>query len=341
MPNTSHTSISGPDGALTHIRNFINGTLTGWTLHRDLTSPPGGEDSAGGRELAASKGDVLFGLRSTTAGTSSGNLWLFDGAGSWSAGNLDEMVGNSGVRVTDAQYDDTAASFTTGHRYWNEVGGTWPNLWIYGQDSSPSSFVHVVAEVEADVFYHLWIGELLKYGTWTGGAYYATQFWNRNASIIDQPDSSSHAVPFDGRAHTTTPLATTIHCSISDSPSGDWISGRSSDNVLNSVQRKAGMFSPLRGQWGVDKWRPDPSPLSGQAILQRPEAWYREVGTTPDEFHPLGYVPNVRVLNMRNLAPGEVITLGGDDWKVFPLSRYLGPDAGNNSGVHGIAYLVE
>lgn len=338
MANTNHTSVSGPDGALTHIRNFINSTLTGWTLHRDLTSPPAGEDTAGGRELAASKGDVLFGLRSTTSGTSSGNLWLFDGAGSWSAGNLDEMVGNSGIRVTDAQYDD--ATPPSGARMWNDVGGTWPNLWIYGQDSSPSSFVHCVAEVSADVFHHLWIGELVKFGSWTGGAYYATQYWDKNASRIDQPDSNFHGVPFDGLATSNPYLCTTVHCVISTSPAGNWISGQNTDTTLNSVQRKAGLFSPLRGQWGIDIWRPDPSPLSGQAILQQPMAWYRDLSTTPDEFHPLGYVPNVRILNMRNLSPGETITLGSDTWKVFPLSRYLGPDAGNNSGLHGIAYLV-
>lgn len=335
MPFSNVTSVAGPDDALTEIRNFISGSLTGWTFHRDLTSPPVGEDSAGGRELAASKGNILFGLRSTTTGASSGNLFLFDGVPPWSSSNLDEMPGNSGIRVSDTQYDDTLATA----RYWNEVGGTWPNLWMFGADS-PQSYVHVVAEVSAGFYYHLAFGELIKQGTWTGGEYYSAQYWNRTAIVIDIPDSSGHTALFDAlTTQTTQERNATIRASTT-SPTSSWVgASRQTDVVVNSVQRRSGFFGGVRGGWMAGGlWNAGVQELSGFSLLFPITAWFNDAGPSPDAASFLGQVPDVFGVNMESIDPQEVLTFGGDDYRVFPLASKLGAVDTPNSGLYGLAY---
>lgn len=338
MANVTAASIAGPDAFLTNIRNFINSTLTGWTLHADLTAPPTGEDAAGGTELIASKGDILFGMRSTTAGTSNGNLFLFDGNGVYSGvDNIDEMTGNSGIRVTDAQYDDTAPAA----RLWNEVGaGTWPNIWIFGDDSP--SYFHCVAEVETGVYRHMWVGELSpKVGTWTGGAYYASHFWNQSASNIDSPDSNTHDVPFDPVLATSPARATTVHCETL-TPTSSWVQlSVASNPTLNSVQRAAGVSCGPRGNLGVNDWfNTGVSALSGISYFAPVAAFYRDLTDNPDSYHHLGFVPDVKVVNVESIVPATTIVIGADTYRVFPLTAKNGVVDTHSSGVYGLAYRV-
>lgn len=337
MANVTATSVAGPDGVLTNVRNFINSTLSGWTLHVDLAAPPMGEGSAGGRELVASKGDVLFGLRSTTSGTSSGNLFLFDGNGSWSSSNIDEMPGNSGIRVSDAQYDDTNVDA----RHWNEVGGTWPNIWLFGDDS-PNHW-YLVAEVSTGIFRHMWVGELSpKIGTWTGGAFYGAHFWTQSVSQIDNPDSANHTLPFDSVLGAGGGRFTTIHCATT-TPTSSWVAlGNSTVNlVLNSVQRASGVAFGVRGNLGsVDWFSAGVSSLSGITFFSPIGAFYRDTTDNPDTYHALGFVPNVLAVSMESLDPAQTLSIGGDTYRVFPLCAKNGAVDAHNSGLYGLAYRV-
>lgn len=334
MANVLHTSVAGPDGGLTHIRNFINSTLTGWTIHQDNVDPGAGQNSAGGRLLVASKGDVLVGIRSTTTGSSNGNLHLFDGVPPWTTPvNADSLPGNSGIRVTNTQYDDTTGAW----RFWNEVGGTWPRMWIFGNNSP--SYVHVVAEISTDIFYHMHFGELTKIGTWTGGAYYGADFWGRGLTAIDDPGSTTHTVSFDG-ASPSSGKATTVHCATTV-PTSSWLGlQEGSDITLNSVQRRMGECGPLRGGWGLEWWQPNAAPMNGQVPLYPIHIFYRDTAPTPDAMHHLGYVTDLRVLNINALQPAQDLSIGGDTWRAFPLKRKNGADNTFNSGFYGLAYRV-
>jgi hypothetical protein len=337
MANVTASSIAGPDAVLTNIRDFIV-TLTGWTVHVNIAAPPTPEDSAGGNELIASKGDVLFGLRSTTTGTSNGNLFLFDGNGVWSAmDNIDEMTGNSGIRVTDAQYDDISAEA----RYWNEVGaGTWPNIWLFGADSP--NYWHLVAEISTGIFRHMWVGELSpKVGSWTGGAYYGAQYWDLFSSQIDQPDSTSHAVPFDAQGTSSPARATTVHCETL-TPTSSWVQpGATVDAALNSIQRTAGIGFGSRGNLGSNNWfNSGVSPLSGISFFAPVGCFFRDLSDNPDSFHHLGFVPDVKFVNMESLDPASTITIGSDTYRVFPIAAKNGAIDADNSGLYGYAYRV-
>jgi hypothetical protein len=58
---------------------------------------------------------------------------------------------------------------------------------------------------------------------------------------------------------------------------------------------------------------------------------------------PLGYAPDLRYINMANLEPGQLLTIGGVEWLCFPLIQKT--DTYNNSGstvpssgTYGLAY---
>jgi hypothetical protein len=55
---------------------------------------------------------------------------------------------------------------------------------------------------------------------------------------------------------------------------------------------------------------------------------------------PLGYPPHLRWVRLDYLSPGDVLTIGSDQWKVFPVIRKDGGTGQVNSGKYGYAYKV-
>lgn len=52
----------------------------------------------------------------------------------------------------------------------------------------------------------------------------------------------------------------------------------------------------------------------------------------------LGYMPDVRAINVRYLVPKQEITIGSDVWVVFPSSQKTTTNITNRSYNQGIAY---
>jgi hypothetical protein len=53
-----------------------------------------------------------------------------------------------------------------------------------------------------------------------------------------------------------------------------------------------------------------------------PIALYGEnVQPAPDAHFLMGYIPDIRTVNMYGLQPGEELSVGSDTWVVFPVSR--------------------
>ena len=65
-------------------------------------------------------------------------------------------------------------------------------------------------------------------------------------------------------------------------------------------------------------------------------AYYRDPNN--DRVYLLGYLPNVRGLNIRNFTPGQEVTVGSDTWVMFPLSSKTESFVVNRSGFSGIAH---
>lgn len=335
MPFTQLTNVADSDALLGHIRTFLASTLTGWTLHLDLATPTDGP-SAGGRDLVASKGSILVGLRSCTSVNSGGRLLLFDGIPAYTGGQIpDNLSGNSGTPLATGAYDSASVPAC---KHINGAPGPYPNVYLFGANS-PQSYVHVVVEISAGVYRQVAFGEMSKHGTWTGGEYYSASFHSLGASAIDEPDDVFHRYLFDGNSLSQSTNGPTVRCVTASSPVANWLSLSGNGNaVRSSIQTRPGLFGAVRGGWGTQMLRVRQSSFSGIVPLVPISVAFLEISSTPDVMHFLGTIPDVRSVNIETLSPGQTLTIGGDTWWIFPCTRKNGAATTQNSGAQGLAF---
>lgn len=225
---------------------------------------------------------------------------------------------------------------------------------------SDGDYVHVAAEPRVGVFSHVGFGAVDKVGTYTGGAYLFGLRWNHahvaattTNNRINDPFNNHHAVPFDcgnsllsqnndGHSHV-------LRAEVDAKTGSDGWFFFGNNSTATAAQRR-----------GLGVWRGS-SALSFNApslgILQTPfeltPSAYNQVGflfpvpamvQRPDSFYsPVGWYPDVRLVNMTNIQPGQVLSIAGDDWMCFPLKRKTGQrgistSSDLNSWVFGLAY---
>lgn len=334
MPVSSLTNVASWDELLEEIRDFLSATGD-WTIHKNLTAPPSGSGvAAGGRELVVSNGVCLAGLRSTTTGTGANRILLFDGIPAWSASDIDEMPNNSGQRASDANYT-SASDITTLRRSDPAFAGPFPTAHLFTDD--PSTYLHAVVEVSAGLFRHINFGNMRKFGTWTGGAYYGLTKWNQSNLQIDVPSSALHHTPFDSGS-IGNGAETTFYYN-----DGTTLWRAVSATTLNGVVRRQGQGSN-RGGFGRVFRIPTETPFSGLIALQPVTFWSTTVADTPDTVRCMGQIKDIATVNIGNLEPGESYLIGSDEWMVFPMAAKHNPSDRNdveNSGYYGIGYLVK
>jgi len=332
MPIERLTNVADFDDLLGEIRTFLAATGD-WTIHRDLLTPDEGVAS-GGRILVVSNGDVLAGLRSTTTGVGAGRLYLFDGIPPYSGTpNLDALPGNSGISLTDGEYN--SATPASARVFTSAFSGPFPTAFLFSDD--PSTYCHVVVEVTAGKYRQLMFGNLHKFGTWTGGGYYASHRWDTGSSNIDVPNSSTHTVPFDSGSSLQSGGMWTIHYE-----GGGFVWGAPLQGTLNGVHRRR-VRGSVRGGCGNLFRSIQESAFSGLVALNPITVWPVTTTDTPITTRCAGRVPDVAEINMRHFAPGESYFIGSDEWIVFPAATKGLPAARldvENSGYYGLAYLV-
>lgn len=330
MPYELLTNVASYDSLLGSIRDFLNDTGD-WTLHVDLGVPDEGSVGAGGRELVVSQGTCLAGLRSTTLGSGANRLYLVDGIPPYAGSpSFDTMNGNSGVRYDNAMLISASEPSA---RHLQQFTGPYPKCHLFTND--PSTYCHVAIEVTTGKFRHLHFGNLTKFGTWTGGGYYACTYWNSSAFQIDSPNSTSHSVPFDSNVNVAATRVWTVYYQFG---SDKWIHA-GADGAVNSVQRRRGSGT-FRGGWGRGIYNLNETPFSGLISLAPVVVGAIRTSDTPDTLRFVGQVPDLAAVNIQNLAPGASIFIGSDEWIVFPWVQKNGGTGNENSGNHGIAYRV-
>lgn len=343
MAYVNVTSVAGPTGVVQAIRDFAINTLTGWSSPRDMQAPQSGEGSsggndAGGLELVLVKNNIMVGLRSTTTAQSAGRIFMWDGLPPWTGlVTLDQLPGNSGILTSDTQYNQASVTATT--RHCNKLGiGTFPNVYLFGANS-PKSYIHCVIEFQSGSYAHLAFGEMDKVGTWTGGEYYGAGFWSQGGGDIDIPQSIEHQEHFTSHQYNAGTMKGSIRC-VTTSPTSNWlVMGSTTNAIRNSVQTRASTVTGPRGEWMSEQlMRIRTSPFSGLTPLVPIQVFFLDIGLTPDVYHYLGQIRDVRGINMTTLTPAELITIGGDDWMVFPMRVRNGAAASENSSVLGFAY---
>lgn len=331
MPYSRLVNVASYDALLGEIRNFLNATGD-WTLHVDLGTPDEGAASAG-RELVASNGDVLVGLRSTTSGAGANRLYLFDGVPPYAGSpSFDQLNDNSGQRYTDAIIN---SANTPAVRHVQQFAGPFPTCHLFTDD--PSTYCHVAIEVTAGKWRHLHFGNITKFTAWTGGGYYSANYWSQAANQINSASSSEHMYPFDNQSignTLTEERGWTLHY---DTGGGDdWLAPDQTD--LTSGTRLQGRAT-VRNGFG-QAWANLPeSPYSGLIALAPIVLARVRTSDTPPTIRSLGMIPDLRLVNLRNIAPAQTLPIGSDEWICFPVSVKNGLAGSENSADYGLAYL--
>lgn len=239
---------------------------------------------------------------------------------------------------TDAQLDD--------ERCVNDIGdGPFPSYHFFEQDSGPA-YVHVVVEVSSESYRHFGWGEMEKFNDWTGGEYCYGHFADEatNSSAIDTGADPLFDAIDTGTAGTTARRGSTIHAEGLPHQGGSekWLhhaGGVTTDDVdfndtAGNTKRLA--FGGFRGGplWPLAQFRSDVStghiPLTPLAIFTR--------DFNNDYCYFLGNIPDIRMIDIANFAPGQEVTIGSDVWVLFPQVRRTEDNIIGRTYYSGLAY---
>jgi hypothetical protein len=250
--------------------------------------------------------------------------------------------------------------------------------WHFFADATVSDHIHCIVQISAEVFMHFSMGFVDKKGLTHNGVAYVTAAPNayfRNVSNYTNGTSGSMNTPeylnfpFCGVANNQTPFQP---ASYDFSPSMI---------IKNSNAWPAGWHGPVASATGASPLLGLIHRTVNTSAIYRPEEWPKDVnagghllnlvvqaeaapysnivplfpvpvfkyhyssavGATSRRLCYVGDFPNIRLVNMTNLIPGQEITVGSDTFKCFPVlrqelwaNRLLYPLP--SSGQFGIAY---
>lgn len=204
--------------------------------------------------------------------------------------------------------------------------------------ASPS-YIHVVVEYDPGFYRHFGFGRMVKFGKWIGGEYYYGTTWDQGAAI-DDAETGSHITPFDSRQSTIEDQGCRIFGLKMDGTAFDGLKDTSpcarwhttAGRYTNTTQSGNGVDGNGADIGGLiaNCWREPMQPhffANGINTFNNfrpliPIAIYSDEGVSdPGTTRFLGTIPDMRSVSMRNLNPGQSISVGGDTWLVFPLIR--------------------
>lgn len=323
----SSTSI---ENLMVQLSSFL--VANGWTQDFFTTGEGG--------VIAFSKNTVFVCFKWTEL-TDNGVLAIYQNTSNDNSSSLWLATGDSGSGAAS----NTLTSLDTG-RCINNFAGPHTGYWFFENDSNPA-YCHVVVEVEAGRFRHFGFGETDKLGDWTGGEYCYGHFWSQSASFIDNPASSQHAYGLEARSIASNIFQATMravnHGGEPD-PATAWAafgmgggSAAGNDRAGNPRWRAGGGYRSSREFQHMAGFRL--SLLNAFKPMTQIPIELQNWDGTPEIVWRVGYQADVRMMNMANLDPGQIINVAGDNWYFFPWvkKQYLQNDT-EESWNAGIAY---
>jgi hypothetical protein len=324
MAYQTGTSTSQQD-LLDKLRTFA--TSNGWTQDEWDTS---------GKVLSMHRSTVYVHFRWDAVATT-GGIAIYHSLGFISAGT------DVWAHTDDSGVGQANLSPVTSERRVDRIGnGPFTKYYFFESDT----YIHVVLEYAPGLFRHFGAGILEKVGTWTGGEYATGSIWYNSAGVQDYPIDTRHSLPWDASNSNAANDNTTVHAEgMPGEPSGStkwgvcW-AGTTAGNDRAAVGR-LNMVGGLRGGpvTAAFSWLPA-NPSNGYIpLVPIPIFYRRDAGGTPEKWYHLGFVPDVRVINIAHLEPGEEVTVGSDTWTMFPWIRkqYLKVNT-DESWYGGLAY---
>lgn len=308
-------------------------TANGWTEdQRDNTA----------RQFAFHKNSVYF---SGKWGTDTANIMSLHQALAYTGGTRPgEHTDDSGQGYNATSSQTRANLLTERHVDFANVG-PYPNYWFFENDASPA-YIHVVVEISTGLFVHFGAGELVKFNDWTGGEYVYGHYHTGNNEaqadstfLLDGYSNSSSGTDEDRPA--------TLHVEglTSQPVSGKWGIVWSRDTNLGTDRAGIARVMVQGGFRGgpitADFGNFGGSVTTGLIPLPPITLWHVSgdiaVGSGALACY-LGYMADVRQINIRFFTAGQEIAYGGDTWVIFPASMRETNSVAKASGYLGVAY---
>lgn len=260
-----------------------------------------------------SKGDIFVGMIASTNDMSFRGALSYDSGVSW-----DNQPNNAGVSTI---CDLGAGPYTAYH--------------FFAGSEEDQEYLHAAVEIAAGHFRHFAMGQLIKVGVYTGGTYVSAVRWDNSTSNQNNPEASAHTFICDAQSSSGTEHVWIDY----DGKTDNWqravqASDFTTTRCTGSV-RGNGMDNMFENR-GYLRWnlRSVPAPLN----------YFANRASSLRSF--IGRIPHMRVFGMQNLSPGQVVTIGGDSWKVFPVCQRTesfgsGNSSIESSGYYGYGYRIE
>jgi len=301
----------------------------GWTLNIY---------SSGDSWMAMNNGSVYVQFR----WDSTGLLAIFHSLGFISTGTAPgNHTNDSGLGIVDASapYSAALATSTTNSRVMFLPNGASVS---YNLFCNGSSYIYMVVQTAAGVYYHMGIGTIDKRGDWTGGEFAYGDF-NTTAS---NPISVT-GTAFQNRSTSTTGINTQFSLHVEGLPgqdaAGKWAIGLTTNTTSGSNPAgndRAG--NPRMVAWaaayssglnlGFSRLRH--SLTNGLLPLLPMEVWYKNsVSSSIHRMYLLGHMPEVYTMNMGSFSAEQEVTIGANTYKIFP-ARQKGVSHGHMAVVY-------
>lgn len=265
--------------------------------------------------------------------TTTGNVAVFHSLG-YTGGNV------AGAQDDDSGNGDNTVPVSTERMISGIGNGPYEAYHFFSNDDN----LHMALEFLPGRYRHFSCGMLVKVGDWTGGEYCAAHHWLATAS--DSLTDSRHSLLFDGRNTQDPQFGATIH--VEDLPEQDpaslWgvVSGANTNapGDDSDARPRVNLIGGLReGFWQNSMGPLEANPANG-FIPMFPITVHQRKIAVPEVWRLLGYLPEIKFINISMMAPGQEFTLDGDTWKVFPWVRKNELQVGQEgSGNMGVAFL--
>ena len=303
-----------PVDLLDKLRVFAQ--ANGWTIHNFGARPAG---ATAGQALQLSKSGLAASFLSLSA------VGTVTDPGPKVGGYVhDAYVGGSG---TENQANGSDKAYT------NAMAGP---------------YLYVVVETAAGLFKHFGIGVLDGMGVLNSGAFMFNSNWNYNTFYVGSMFATAHMIPWLGNEGTLTN-------GYSNSVASSGITIRADSDTLAPKWYLAVNHAGSGNTYVPRRLRGGPGYANRTVqVLNYPILSGASMRTgrttlvptlmlgerTGGQYSPLGSGPGVRWVQLDYLDPGAVLTIGTDQWKVFPVVRKNGSAGQPNSLLHGFAYKM-
>lgn len=308
------------------LRVFAQGI--GWTIN-SWSSLTGGSGESGKWLDLYHANSGYFSLVAWIPGSGAPWVELFGHTG-WNGAN-------SYYNQPGSQYNQWGAGFYPSS---NEMSGPFTAYHFFGS----TQYLHVVVEVTTGRYKHICIGTLNKLGSYTGGQYIqAVNWWMNYTSGTNYPDYGGHHYLFDWGGYSGWNNKVNFTRADLDGRSAFWLMHTPSDPTPASDRRAYGSvrgygMTPSGWLWRLYNY----SPNSFNALTPLLPILVAAERVGDEKYSPLGHAPDIRYCNMKNLSPGDLITIGSDQWLVFPAIQKTSVWNQNtttpSSGYYGYAY---